>query len=228
MSTAALNAAKAELLKAKAKKESATARTAIAVAKEQELQLAGIQEEHAREKAGDYYQRIYRFHEAVTPSTAAKCRTQLEEWSRLDPKCDIEIEFLSPGGDVTTGLALFDAIQELRRKGHKIVTSTVGMAASMAGILLQAGDERIMSAESWLLIHQASFGSAGATYEVEDKVEWIKRIQDRILDIFATRAKDSGAKGALSKAQIKRRWHRKDWWVSSDEALKYGFIDSVR
>ncbi len=91
----------------------------------------------------------------------------------------------------------------------------------MAGILLQAGDVRTMGRESWLLIHQAAFSALGSTYEIEDRVEWVKRIQDRILDIFADRSK-------LTKAQIRRRWHRKDWWIDSDEALKLGLVDELR
>jgi ATP-dependent protease ClpP protease subunit len=91
----------------------------------------------------------------------------------------------------------------------------------MAGILLQAGDVRIMGKESWLLIHQVSFGASGSFGEVEDTTKWVDRIQDRVLDIFASRSK-------MSKAQIKRKWNRTDWWISSDEALKLGFVDETR
>jgi ATP-dependent Clp protease protease subunit len=145
---------------------------------------------------------------------------QLSTWNRTEPGSAIQIVFNSPGGEVTSGLALYDFILSLRADGHHITTTSLGMAASMAGILLQAGDTRSMASEAWLLIHEASFGVSGSFGDVEDRVKWIERIQDRILDIFAARSN-------LTKGQIKRRWHRKDWWLSSDEALTLGFIDEI-
>lgn len=91
----------------------------------------------------------------------------------------------------------------------------------MAGILLQAGDIRVMGRESWLMLHEAAFGAQGKVGEVEDTVEWVKKIQERILNIFAQHS-------SLSRAQIKRRWTRKDWWIDSDEALRLGFVDEIR
>jgi ATP-dependent protease ClpP protease subunit len=94
------------------------------------------------------------------------------------------------------------------------------MAASMAGILLQAGDERVMGKETWVLLHEASFLAAGKIGEVDDTVEWVKKVQKRILAIFAGRSN-------LSRSQIERRWKRKDWWLSSTDCLKHGFVDKV-
>lgn len=210
----------AEFARAEAGKAAAETRKALAEAEVAEIDLAKRRHEESKRLAGDEHFHVYRFQTAVEAGSAKACMDQLATWHRLDPGCPIEIVFNSPGGDVVNGLALFDYIQELRRAGHRVTTKALGMAASMAGILLQAGDVRVMSAESWLLIHEASFGVSGSFGDVEDRVKWIERIQDRILDIFAARSK-------LSKSQIRRRWHRKDWWLSSDEALKLGFIDEV-
>jgi ATP-dependent protease ClpP protease subunit len=95
------------------------------------------------------------------------------------------------------------------------------MAASMAGILLQAGDTRVMAKESWLMIHEASFGASGKIGDVEDTVEWVKMVQERILSIFSERS-------GLTKAFLKKNWQRKNWWISSDYALKLNLIDEVR
>jgi ATP-dependent Clp endopeptidase proteolytic subunit ClpP len=179
------------------------------------------EEKRAEEKAAHKYHHVYLFKGAVDGNSATKCMDQLTTWMRNDPKCDIEIIFHSPGGSVVDGMALWDHIQMVRAAGHKVTTSTVGMAASMAGILLEAGDVRIMGRESWLLIHEASFSAGGSFGDVEDTVDWVRRVQDRILSIFAERSN-------MTKAQIKRRWHRKDWWISSDEALKLGLIDQIR
>ena len=91
----------------------------------------------------------------------------------------------------------------------------------MAGILLQAGDYRWMGHQAWMMIHRAAFGAIGKTFEIEDEVAWIKRIEDRILEIFEK-------KSSLTRTKIKRNWDRKDWWISSDEALEMGLIDEIR
>lgn len=207
-------------LNAEAAQALAEARKAEAEAEKEEIDLARKQHEERKRLAGDEHHHVYRFNSAVGESSVGSCMGQLAIWARTQPGCPITIVFNSPGGDVVNGMALFDYIQELRRAGHHITTKALGMAASMAGILLQAGDTRVMAAESWLLIHEASFGAAGSFGDVEDKVKWVSRVQDRILSIFAARSK-------LSKTQIKNRWHRKDWWLSSDESLKLGFIDEI-
>ena len=109
----------------------------------------------------------------------------------------------------------------MRFKGHKVVTGSLGMAASMAGILLQAGDVRWIGHQAWMMIHRAAFGAIGKTYEVEDEVKLVKRIEERCLDIFVSRSN-------LSKMKIKRNWDRKDWWIDADECLEMGLVDEVR
>lgn len=173
------------------------------------------------ELAADRHWHVYNFGKPVTESSVRECINQLTSWARKDPGCEVEIIFNSPGGSIVDGFALFDFLQALRTKGHKITTSALGMAASMAGILLQAGDVRIMGRQSWLMIHEASFGAGGKIGEVEDTVEWVKKVQERILDIFAERSN-------LTKQKLRNNWKRKDWWLSSDEALELGFIDEIR
>lgn len=91
----------------------------------------------------------------------------------------------------------------------------------MAGILLQAGDERWLGHQSWILIHRAAFGAIGKTFEIEDEVAWIKRIEQRIITIFTSRS-------TLTSLRIKRNWDRKDWWIDADEALELGLVDAVK
>ncbi len=186
-----------------------------------EIVYRRLEREEKETLVGDKYNHIFQFNEVVTSSSAKVCMNQLATWDRLEEGCSIEISFNSPGGEIIAGMAMFDFIQEIRAKDHRVTTSTRGMAASMAGILLMAGDHRVMGKEAWLLIHEASFGAAGSMGSVEDTVEWVKRIQKRILNIFASRSK-------LSSISIGRKWKRKDWWISSDEALKWGFVDEVR
>ena len=61
----------------------------------------------------------------------------------------------------------------------------------------------------------------GKTFEIEDEVKLVKRIEERIVDIFTKRSK-------LSKQKIKRNWDRKDWWISADECLELELVDEIR
>ena len=229
-----LKAAKLKLLEAQREKELSEARFNKAEAKKAEIEAHGYQidldkkvDERKAVLANDLYNKTYYFSKDVNAGTATNCMERLAYWNRTDPGCDIEIVFNSPGGDVTHGLALFDFIQEIKAKGHKVTTKTLGMAASMAGILLQAGSHRQMGREAWVLIHEASFGAVGSYGEVEDRLKWVEKVQERILDIFASRAATSGAEQPMTRGQIKKNWHRKDWWLSSDDCLKYGFVDEL-
>ena len=145
---------------------------------------------------------------------------KLTQWHREKPEHDIDIVFSSPGGSIIDGFELFDFIQELRNT-HKITTGSLGMAASMAGILLQAGTHRWIGHQSWMMIHRAAFGAIGKKYELEDEVKLVKRIEERCIDIFVSRSK-------LSKQKIKRNWDRKDWWIDADECLESGLVDEIR
>lgn len=214
-------------LQAQASQANAEAARALAEQKklENEATLASIvvareQRKETAELARNHYYHLYVFDTAVSSKSVEECMQKLAEWSRTEPDCDIEIIFNSPGGSIVDGMALFDFLGRMKNSGHKITTSTMGMAASMAGVLLQAGSVRKMGPESWLLVHQAQFGAMGSFGEVEDQVEWVKKMQERILDIFASRSK-------ISKATIKRKWTRTNWWLDADEALECGFIDEI-
>lgn len=171
--------------------------------------------------AGDRFHHIYTLNESVNARSSQNAIEALALWHRTDPKCEIEFIINSPGGSVIEGMALFDYLTMLRRAGHKITTTTLGMAASMGGILLQAGDHRVMGKEAYILIHEVAFGAGGKIGEVEDSVAFSKMIQKRILDILSSRS-------TMTAKQIDAKWKRKDWWLDSDEALKLGFVDEVR
>ncbi len=185
------------------------------------FELRAFERTEQQELSKDKYHRFYPFYRPVDDSSVTTCMEMLSFWSRTDPQCAIELVFNSPGGGVLAGLALFDFIRDLREKGHHITTHTLGHAASMAGILLQAGTTRVMGKEAWILIHEISFGAVGKIGEIEDTTEWVKKMQKRILNIFAERSK-------MTAVQIEKKWKRTDWWLDSDQALELGLIDEVR
>lgn len=144
----------------------------------------------------------------------------LSHWELRDPGEPIEITINSPGGSVLDGLALYDSILRLRRKGHHVVTRGTGMIASMATILMQAGDERILDANSWFMIHEVSAGAQGTSSDMEDQIAFVKRLNDRLHGILAERS-------TLTKRQILSRTKKKDDWLSAEEAVELGFADKV-
>lgn len=144
----------------------------------------------------------------------------LEHWERRDPGEPIVIRVNSPGGSVLDGFALLDTILRLKRKGHSITTHGIGMIASMATVIMQAGDERVLDKNSWFMIHEVSAGARGKTSEMRDELKFIEKLEDRLLDILAERS-------TLTKRQIKSRWTKTDDWMSADEALKFGFVDKI-
>jgi ATP-dependent Clp endopeptidase proteolytic subunit ClpP len=207
--------AEAEADKASAEAEGARLDNALVT-----IEVAQVQRKEREALADNKYHHVYMFDQPVMGGSVSSCIAQLKIWERTDPKCAVEIQFNSPGGFVIDGMYLFDYIQKLRREGHKVTTVTFGMAASMAGILLQAGDERQMGAEAYILIHEIAAGAVGKVGEMEDEMAFIHMIGERILDIFAARSK-------MKRSEIARRWRRRDWWISSKEALKWGFVDKV-
>jgi len=217
-----------DVLRARAERDRAEiarvmAETAIATInlRQAELLLAKAERLEQAELATNKFHHIYVFDGTVCANTVEKCIDQLTMWMRNDPKCDIEIILFSPGGEILPGMALFDFIQRVRGAGHHVTMTALGMAASMAGILLQAGDRRIIGRQAYVLIHEISAGAVGKIGEIEDEVKFIQKIQKRVLDIFAARAK-------VSRAYFVRNWRRKDWWLDSDECLRIGFVDEIQ
>jgi ATP-dependent Clp endopeptidase proteolytic subunit ClpP len=212
-----------EVLKAESeiRRQDAETRKLLSEAGKCEIEYQKAYVSRQKELTTDEENHLYRFNKDVNSNSVQSCMGKLTQWHRLDPKCDMEIIFSSPGGSIIDGFELFDFLQEMRSQGHKVITGSLGMAASMAGILLQAGDVRWIGHQAWMMIHRAAFGAIGKTYEVEDEVKLVKRIEERCLDIFVSRSK-------LSKQKIKRNWDRKDWWIDADECLDSGLVDEIK
>jgi len=189
--------------------------------------------EHNKEQLGILMAKDRKFHKyqycyKISDSTVNECMDMLNYWHRTEPGCPMEIVFYSGGGEVLPGMRLFDHIRWLEKEGHAVTTVAMGFAASMGGVLLQAGNKRIMGREAYVLIHELSFGVFGDMGDVEDQVEMAKMIQRRVIDIFCSRAAKTRRPGHLTPAMMKRRWTRKDWWLDSDLCYKLGIVDEIR
>jgi len=135
-----------------------------------------------------------------------------------DPDKDIFMYINSPGGHIHSGLAIYDTMQYVR---PDVCTTCVGMAASMAAVLLTAGakGKRTSLPNSRIMIHQPMGGGRGQAADIEIMAREILRSRDLLVDILAERT--SQPKDKLIK-DIDR-----DYYMSPGEAQEYGIIDAV-
>lgn len=185
-----------------------------------QLDLEKKERDAAREKASADENLTYTFYDGVTDESIKPALQKLGDWKRRFPGKAITVIVNSPGGSVLAGLALYDYLQMLRGEGHHVTVVCFGMAASMGGILLQAGDRRLVGANSKVLIHAVSGGAIGTVHAMEDRVAFSRSLWENLKKILATRS-------VLSEAQIEKRAHRKDWWLDAAEAIALGFADEV-
>lgn len=171
--------------------------------------------------ASTYEQRILEYTKEVTEESVDEAITILSEW-RARGKDSITIRITSPGGSSIHGFALYDYILSLRSEGIKVDTVALGWAASMAGILLQAGTKRYIALNAHMLIHEVAVDGLPwmKLNELKDELELLDSIQSRIATILAERS-------TLSVAEVSKRMKRKDWWLDAEKVVELGFADGL-
>jgi ATP-dependent protease ClpP protease subunit len=195
-------------------------RRAVADADKAELELAVARRRDAETRSEAGHDLTYTFYDEVNEVTVRAAMATLGAWSRREPGADLRIVLNSPGGRVLDGLALVDFLTGLRRAGHHLRIEVLGRAASMGGVVLQAADERVMGANSFLLVHEVSGGAEGRSSELGDRVEFYEQMERRIVALLSSRSQ-------LTERQIRSRWTRKDWWLGAQEAVAVGLADAV-
>jgi ATP-dependent Clp protease protease subunit len=135
-----------------------------------------------------------------------------------NPKKDIYLYINSPGGYITSGLAIYDTIQYIR---PDVNTICIGMAASMAAVLLAAGTKgkRYALPHSRIMIHQPMGGVQGQAIDIKIHAEEIMRMRDMLNEILS---KHTGQ----PKEKIEKDTDR-NYFMSPQEALTYGLIDEI-
>lgn len=143
---------------------------------------------------------------------------QLLFLSSLDPTADISLYINSPGGRVSSGLAIYDTMQLVK---PSIATVCTGMAASMGAVLLCAGEKGKRSAlpHSKVLIHQPLGGASGQASDIIIAAKEIEKARNELISLIS---RHSGKPYEQVFADADR-----DFWMSADEALRYGMIDNV-
>jgi len=175
------------------------------------------------ERAYDIYSRLLKdriifIGTAVDDTVANLVIAQMLFLQMEDASKEINIYINSPGGSVTSGLAIYDTIQFVK---CDVATYCVGQAASMGALLLCAGTKgkRFVLPNSRIMIHQPWGGIQGAAEDISRHAKEILQLRDRINEILAHHTKQS-----IEKIQ---KDTDRDYFMSADEAKVYGIIDEV-
>jgi ATP-dependent Clp protease protease subunit len=175
------------------------------------------------ERAFDIYSRLLKeriifLGDAIEDHVANLVIAQLLFLESEDQEKDISLYVNSPGGVVTSGLAIYDTMQYLKAP---VSTICIGQAASMASVLLSAGakGKRFALPNSRIMIHQGSAGFRGNTPDVEIQVKEVMHLTDRLMTILANHTGQTVEKVKNDSAR--------DYFMSAEEAKTYGLIDEV-
>ncbi len=175
------------------------------------------------ERAFDIYslllrERIVFLGTAISDPVANLVMAQLLYLEREDPEKDINLYVNSPGGVISSGLAIYDTMQIIR---PDVSTICVGMAASMATVLLCSGapGKRYALPNATVHMHQPMGGAQGQAADIEIAAREILRLQDRIRTIISEQT-------GQPYENIARDTDR-DYYLSADQAKEYGLVDEV-
>jgi ATP-dependent Clp protease protease subunit len=135
-----------------------------------------------------------------------------------DPKKEISLYINSPGGVVTAGLAIIDTMRHIQ---PAVSTVCVGMAASMAAVMLAAGEKgkRFILPNAEVMIHQPSGGAEGQATDIEITAKQILKLRERLNKILADATSQPLKK---IEADVDR-----DFFMTAEESVKYGIVDKV-
>ena len=184
-----------------------------------------IEQSPRGERSYDIYSRLLNdrivfLGEAIDAAVANTVVAQLLHLESADPDKDISLYINSPGGSVSAGLAIYDTMNYIR---CDVSTICMGMAASMASVLMAAGapGKRFILPNAQIMIHQPMGGSGERTQQTDFEIiaKEMRKTRDRLEGILA---KHTGQTIEKVHADSER-----DNWMSAEEALAYGLADKV-
>ncbi len=182
-----------------------------------------IEQNSRGERSYDIYSRLLKdriifLGEEVNETTASLTVAQLLFLESEDPGKDIHLYINSPGGMVSAGFAIYDTMQYIK---CDVSTICIGMAASMGAFLLAGGakGKRFALPNAEIMIHQPSGGAQGQATEIQIAAENILKTKKKLNEILAA---NTGQPYEVIAADTER-----DHYMSAQEAMEYGLIDSV-
>ena len=175
------------------------------------------------ERSYDIYSRLLKeriifLGDEVNDATASIVVAQLLFLEAEDPSKDISLYINSPGGSVTAGWAIYDTMQYIK---CDVATICIGMAASMGAFLLAGGakGKRQALPNAEIMIHQPSGGTRGQASDIRIEADHILKIKRRLNEELAANTNQP--------IEVIERDTDRDNWMSADDAVAYGLIDSV-
>jgi len=175
------------------------------------------------ERAYDIYSRLLKdriifLGMPIDDAVANTVIAQLLFLESQDKDKDIKLYINSPGGSVTSGLAIYDTMQHIK---PDVSTICIGLAASMGAVLLAGGrtGKRFSLPNAEVMIHQVMGGAEGQASDIKIRAERILKIKDQLNQILAKHTKQE-----LKKIE---KDADRDYFMSAEEAKKYGIIDKV-
>lgn len=182
-----------------------------------------VEETNRGERAYDIYSRLLNervifLGDEVNSQTANLVVAQLLHLAYQNPDEDIKLYINSPGGSVYDGLAIYDTMNFIK---PDVQTIGIGLQASMGAFLLSAGakGKRAVLGSSRVMIHQPSSGTQGKITDQEITLREGIELKKKLNKILA---KNTGQK--LEKIE---KYVERDFWMSAEEAKKYGLIDKI-
>jgi ATP-dependent Clp protease protease subunit len=175
------------------------------------------------ERAYDIYSRLLKdriifIGTGINDSVANAVIAQLLFLDKEDPKEEITMYINSPGGQVTSALAMYDTMKHIR---PDVRTICIGMCASAAAILLSSGakGKRNILPNAEVMIHQVLGGTEGQATDIDIHARHILKTRDRLNKILA---KNTGQN--LKKIEVDTE---RDYFMTAEEAVKYGLVDKI-
>ena len=175
------------------------------------------------ERAFDIYSRLLKdriiiLGTPINDAVASSIVAQMLFLESDDPEKDINLYVNSPGGVVSSGLAIYDTMQHVR---CDVATICMGMAASMGAVLLAGGTKgkRTLLPHSKVMIHQPLGGTQGQASDIEIEAREIIRIKQTLSDILA-RHTGKDTEEIISDSDRNK-------WMNAEESLAYGLVDKV-
>ena len=182
-----------------------------------------IEQTSRGERSYDIYSRLLKdriifLGEEVTDVSASLVVSQLLFLESEDPGKDISLYINSPGGSVTAGMAIYDTMQDIK---CDVSTICMGMAASMGAFLLAGGakGKRMALPNAEIMIHQPSGGAQGQATDIKIVADHILKTKKKLNEILAA---NTGQPLEVIAADTER-----DNYMSAEEAVAYGLIDSI-
>ncbi len=182
-----------------------------------------IEKSQNGERAYDIYSRLLKeriifLGDEVNHDTASIVMAQLLFLEAEDPKKDITLYINSPGGQIQSGMAIIDTMHHIK---PDVATICTGMCASMGAMILSQGakGKRFILPNSEVMIHQPLTGVEGQASDIQITAAHIQRLKKRLYDMLV-------AATGKKYEEIEKDSDR-DYWMSAEEAKKYGIVDHI-